>query len=324
MRIGKAVDCRGSQKIAFGHGMLGACLSFILFALIPAAAFSAHDPAIDRGLQWLYAHQNADSSWGGADLVNYRDTKEVLSTLISLKEQNAHYQGGLNWLTQANADNTDFLSRKVVLYVEAGLDASGFLRALVASQAREGGVGYKAGYNSDLWNTILALEAMGLGGFEDQRVLGSALTYVLQRQNPDGGFPIKAGEESKVFPTAVCVLMLNRFPGWIGVPEAIERGMTYLKNQVNPDWGYGEGGSSVYETALVWLCYRTLNREIDLGAGPNNTSLRSSFRTEAGMVRRMRPPWPCGSWGRGRSPTWLSTWTESPSPSGGSWRGIRF
>lgn len=264
MRTEKGVQRRGSKKPVFGHWMLRAGLSFILLVVIQSAAFSAHDPAIERGLQWLYSHQNADSSWGRTDLANFRDTKEVLSTLIFLREKGAPYQGGLNWVTRAEPDQLNFLSQKVVLLVEAEQQAMTYVMQLVFSQAKEGGFGYKLGYNSDLWNTILALDALGAVEYEDQMVVGPAMTYVLRSQNQDGGFPISAGGPSNVFSTAVCVLALKRFPDWFGVPGAMQLGVTYLKNQVNPDGGYGDGGSSVYETALVWLVFRELNKEPDL------------------------------------------------------------
>jgi hypothetical protein len=66
-------------------------------------------------------------------------------------------------------------------------------------------------------------------------LLKACLPYLRAAQNDDGGWGFTQGLESRVEPTAWCVLALNEFSETLGAHEATVRGFGYLERTQLPD-----------------------------------------------------------------------------------------
>jgi len=87
----------------------------------------AQSTAINTGINWLIANQNADKSWGGSassSVILYQATTEIISTLRILDNTGLPYIDGLSWLNAQQVDSVDFATNRLIVRANAGLDTS--------------------------------------------------------------------------------------------------------------------------------------------------------------------------------------------------------
>ena len=92
----------------------------------------------------------------------------------------------------------------------------------------------------------------------------ACLPYLRAAQNDDGGWGFTQGLESRVEPTAWCVLALHEFSEGPGVDEAAARGFGYLERTQLPDGSWpatpGQEQGSWTTAPACWALRRTANR----------------------------------------------------------------
>ncbi|MDE7365989.1 MAG: hypothetical protein K2N24_01400 [Lachnospiraceae bacterium] len=145
--------------------------------------------AKQNALSWLLQQQEGDGHVGDSPLVN--DTCMVLELL---REEGMEAES--DWLnaqvTSGQNQNTDILSRSY-----CALQQEELLQTLLSMQNPDGGYGLTSDYESEVLDSMLALEALVYTekGPEDP-VCSRLLTYLRGIQQEDGGFAGMAGMES--------------------------------------------------------------------------------------------------------------------------------
>ncbi len=219
--------------------------------------------AVDAGYQWLVDNQNPSGSWGSATATELRDTMAVMEAIRWLGETDeTAYQAAINWFRNVNPSNNDYLARKIAALANAGEDVSDLDDTLAAQRNASDGFGYQEGYGSEILTSVQALKALAAseytdaGGNPDETTVGT-LNYLLGAQNPDGGWGYLVGEPSNVYVTCLGLDAIWPYApytttgaGYV-VEDEINEGLAWLKDQQNPDDGWGAGASTVYQTALA-------------------------------------------------------------------------
>lgn len=202
------------------------------------------------GLQWLLTQQRVPGAWGDLDATDIRDTAQVLQTLqkFGLSSEGAA-QKGRTWLRQAALDNTDALARRLSLLGNGIVPTD--QSALLALTSEDGGRGLQAGYASNPLDSALALQALRQA---NDPALSAPVTelvdYLLSHQNADGGWPMAASGPSRITATT---LAMRALAGTAAANDALARAAAFVVAGQQGDGGYGQGGSSVHETALAML-----------------------------------------------------------------------
>ncbi|MCK4527362.1 hypothetical protein KAW18_08315 [candidate division WOR-3 bacterium] len=225
--------------------------------------FSLFSDEIDDALNFLYSNQSTDGSWGNTAPNKFLYTTEVLKTLKMFSDTTVYFQNGVQWLINHFPDDIDFISRKLSILAMENEDIEVLKNKVLSWQNENGGFGYKDGYESNLYYTISAIEGLSSAGDMDSSTI-KGLNYIIINQNPDGSFSFKDDGVNSIFVTALSLSTLSNFRGNISVENAINTGVSYLGSQMNPDSGYGEDGSSIYETALVLQSLFDVNKRPDI------------------------------------------------------------
>ena len=211
---------------------------------------------LDRALAWLRSRQALDGRWEDSDGTALRETAAVLAALDAAADTGAAYQRGQSWLAGADATNLDFVARRArgrVLEELTPAARGELIAAIWAYRNVDGGFAAGQGYESDGFDTALALSALhDLGAPADARVRGS-LAALGALQAPAGGWALVPGREPSTMATAQVLLALH---DWSEVPEAaalIPSALTALLSRQNADGGFGESPSTAHGTALAML-----------------------------------------------------------------------
>ncbi|MDX1764109.1 MAG: CARDB domain-containing protein, partial [bacterium] len=213
---------------------------------------------LNDGVSWLMANQRLDGSWSDSAQTTDRETTEALRALKEFSVAQNHYTLGLNWAGSGTARNTDYRSRRILALTGGQREVGQAVSALIQGQNRDGGWGTNTDYGSDPTDTAFALQALLAGGYEDQAVLAEAVTYLQAHQNDDGGWGMGNGA-SNILTTVHVLSALNELRNSHPLEEPIARGLAWLVQKQNPDGGFGNSPSTVYDTALALLVLKELN-----------------------------------------------------------------
>ena len=180
-----------------------------------------------------------------------------------LKDYSDFNAGNISWLTDfADQKNYDYLARRISIGAQAGEDVSDLVNQLLAGQQRDGGWGFKDGYESNTWDTTLAIRALLDTGYDNLTVYARAGGYLQQKQKADGSFSLQTDEEGSIYLTTMVVEELDRLSDRLNVSSSIESSRSWLINQRSSSGGYG---TSTLETArALSVIYEQLSpSEID-------------------------------------------------------------
>ncbi len=236
-------------------GRVIAFMISLFFLLLIGNPLHAQTTAIDDGVAWLEANQDASGLWGVDKQTPYRDAAVVVEVLSTLDADSAIVADGLSALESMSTTSTDYLARKIIAMATGGSTVSAYLLdSLAGMQNDDGGWGYQEGYAGNNLETALAMRALWAGLYTDMAVLGAGGGFLQTSQNADSGWSFVAGDSSRVFFTAHAVLALDALSGSPVIDALIEGGANWLKAQAHPDGGFGTGGSSnPYETGLAMM-----------------------------------------------------------------------
>lgn len=222
-------------------------------------------PNIDDGVAWLAAHQLGDGSWTDFALTAERDTAEAVTTLQLFPSSQSQFRSGLQWLGSSAPANSDFLARRLVATLQAGGDGASLQSELLSRRNPDGGWGSGRNFVSNPTDTALALKALVRAGYGDQQVIGSAVALLQASQQGDGGW---SGEDavSAIQPTAAVLAAFNNCRRSFPLDNAISRAIGFLAGKQNPDGGFGNSPSTVYDSAQAIMALQ------EAGSGREVTS----------------------------------------------------
>jgi prenyltransferase beta subunit len=229
----------------------------ILYAILAVSPLLAQSPQITNGLGYLTSSQNPDGAWTSATTL-VETTAATVSALETLKLLNqtagTSYTAGVSWLQGQSPVTVDYIAERI----RALSLADGSANALIPSrEPSKGAWGGFEGYELNNLDTTLALQALKAANYPDLSVSNTALAYLTNTQNSDGGWGFHPGNDSNVYMTAIVSATLQQFPQTDAIAAAITKATAYLTNWQNPDGGFGTspGGvsaSNVHETALAY------------------------------------------------------------------------
>jgi Mg-chelatase subunit ChlD len=167
------------------------------------------ESAISKSIDWLEANQNEDGSWGNAE-VAFLDTTEVVDYFSRNEFLSDHVEKSTNWMHGLEIHNFDVAARILPLIQDK--DKKDAIRnLLVESQNDDGGWGIAQGYESDILDTSLVLNALTKDGNTDPEVLEAAVSYIINKQQSNGSWAFNLVDDSVVSLTAQTVLALSEF-----------------------------------------------------------------------------------------------------------------
>ena len=102
---------------------------------------------------------------------------------------------------------------------------------LLSYQNQDGGFGEFAGYDSNVLDTALALEAFAIAGEAGQSSLQGAVGFLIQNQSPDGAWRDTLNPDSadtSLFLTAIVLRSLAFYGGIYAISGSITAGQGFL------------------------------------------------------------------------------------------------
>lgn len=223
---------------------------------------------IEDGVKWLMTKQTADGSWLDLTQTTDRDTAESVMALKNFDIAQQNYLTGLQWLNSAVSGNMDYLSRKIDVFAGTGRDVTALLAEILSRQNPDGGLGSNRKYFSNPVDTSLALKAMSAAGYFDQNVITKAIEYLKAKKNADSGWGSDDGG-STIQATTNVIAAFERYKDKYALSDYITGGLAFLTLKQNPDGGFGNSPSTIYDTALSVLTLK----EFDISTDVTNRAL---------------------------------------------------
>ena len=169
---------------------------------------------------------------------------------------------GQAWLAAAETPNLDFVARRARARAATATMAerAALTAAIFGHQNADGGFGAAAGYESDAFDTGLALAALHeLQAPADARVRRAFIALEALR-SPEGAWALVPGREVSTVATAQVLIALQ---AWPDVPEASALRLTSAGGAARAgrttDGGFGESPSTAHATALALLALDRLS-----------------------------------------------------------------
>ena len=221
--------------------------------VIFVAVAHAQLPHVTSGLTYLASSQNADGTWSnGASTVDATAaTVAALDILKLLNESGiSSYSAGISWLQGQSPQSVAYTADRIRTLALG----TGSLDSLInALDQLKGAWGGGEGYETDILDTAIVLQALSSANYADATITNKALAYLTANQNPDGGWGFTKDDESSVFITAHVLSTLSLFKSQYIMDQQLKNAATFLLSRQNPDGGFGTEGSTSYETALAFI-----------------------------------------------------------------------
>lgn len=246
---------------------------------LPPVTTRTLPPNIEEGVIWLMNNQKAEGNWLDMPQTAERDTAEVALCLRNFAKAQQNYGLGLQWLNSADSDNTDYLTGKIEVMMQAGQNVTPFLQTLISRQNRDGGWGSNREYMSSAADTAIVLKAFSKTGYAAPEVIEKAVAYLKAKQNPDQGWG--TDNVSTIQSTANVLSAFNSLQqssNSYQFNDYITRGLTWLAGKQNSDGGFGNSPSTVYDTAHSLLTLSV----VDISKDITNKALQYILSSQAG------------------------------------------
>ncbi len=264
-------------KYAFSFSVL-----FLLCQSIYAAPTAEElASARNKGLAYLIQQQNGDGSYS-VGKSQFISTSETIRAFAKNSVSGVVRDRSLSWLLNAEANNPDFIARRLHVIIDIGLSANDVAQSLNRSRKRHySSIATWGSYNSQatiidsaLVYRVLNL-AIPLGDWDSEEGItynkwGASEYYHRTRNNlPDGdggwgySLDIEYGNsantksniqsESAVIPTSYVILGLtSAIPGHSSNIQHVLKSANWLIAQQRPNGGFGDGDTATsFETAIV-------------------------------------------------------------------------
>ncbi len=221
-------------------------IALLLQMLLTSIVF-AESTQITNGLNYLASTQNADGSWTSGD-ESAIATAEVIETLKLLKQTGtANYANALSWLQNQSLESTNHIAARIYSLAAGGTDSTALVSYMDELALAWGGYN---DFTVDNLDTASALQALKAINYANQTTIQSAINYLLNHQNTDGGWGFDNGDVSNIYMTAVVSRTLQLFAQTSAIATAVNKATSFIVAHQNADGGFG---SSISETSLAYI-----------------------------------------------------------------------
>ncbi len=221
-----------------------------LFVILSSSSYANE---VDNAKNWLSSEVNAGALIeehnvsSNAIALSFQSAKETASAFSLLDDiVMLDRQMILNPFVETKDENTtEYISSYVTTYGLVGETTSNKVATLLSLQNEDGGFGHSKGYESNVLDTTVALEALFIGSTHDSQIQ-KAIDYLLAKQAPDGSWQDNKGDKLYTSALALRALWLHRKS--YTVQTQIDLAKSYLLTQKNADGSYAD---ETYLSALV-------------------------------------------------------------------------
>ncbi len=235
--------------LALGMLTASTCLS------VSFAEEAPQGNAITKAIDWLKANQNENGSWGDNDIA-FIDTSEVSGYLSKYGTLAGSLQQSAVWMEGLEILNNDVAARVLPFIGNADRHTS-IKNGILAGQNEDGGWGIAQGYESDILDTVLVLNALADDPDNGITAMQKAASYIIGKQHSNGSWSFGDDEDQVVSLTAQAALALSLFQTKTsltsgGLQTAMRKAGEYLLSLREPDKTWGTGEDSIAGTLLSY------------------------------------------------------------------------
>lgn len=214
---------------------------FILACILSASVWAQLPPSVTNGAKWLQSQVQTDgslSSEAQSIALPLQAREETYLTLNSLGLTTSALATGVGSLDPAG--NTEFLARQILVAAPSGSASTNTLETvLLANQNSDGGFGDLSGYQSTVFDTSYAVQALNAAGQGESTAAQNAVMYLLGQQASDGSWSDWPGTAT-AYSTALAIEALVPYRAQVSsAGSAIQSAIIYLTSarQAGSDWG---------------------------------------------------------------------------------------
>lgn len=214
--------------------------SSITALLLFAYALTAHaalSPEVVKGVNWLQTQVQPDGTILSETSSLATPLQNRAEALLTLK-QLATAPAALDNQVAADTEiNTEYLSRRALIYSLSGRDNSALLTELAARQNFDGGYGGAAGHESNVLDTARVLLSFSYSGYANDNAALGARFYLINNIQADGGLP-GSSVDQRLSQTALGLSALLSVATDVATTAATQQLAGWLLSQQGLDGGW--------------------------------------------------------------------------------------
>lgn len=244
----------------FARGVLPA-LRYFLGCMLGIIVLNAYTetltlPEITRGVQWLAAQVKLDGSLSNeaqSIALPLQNRTEAANTLKLLAAVPTTLSGKI---ASEQADNAEFLARKIIALAQSGADTSADISVLLKLQTEDGSFATEQGFTGNPLDSAWAVLALAQAGQGGGSAAVAARGWLLTQIQTDGALPGSSDWE-RIHSSALTLLALQTDPTG-GDVNRINGLSSWLLQQQNAD---GSWMSNSYLSAVVFSAIAPLTAD---------------------------------------------------------------
>ena len=159
-----------------------------------------------EAVKWIEDSQNEDGSWGKS--LGIYNTAEVLKYTGKQNHSGDVREKAVKYLDTAYENNNDDLYRKNSINEITTEDK---IKEIIKMQNNDGSFSVSDEYKGDIFDTLLALEAMLSSELMNKKSMEKAVLFVLSNQKEDGSFSYTGKKDGGVYITAYAAFILKKY-----------------------------------------------------------------------------------------------------------------
>ena len=237
--------------LALAVGMLNSSIG-ITTCLADA---TPQENSISKAVNWLNANQNEDGSWGKSD-ISFIDTSEVSDYIAKNNIPGDSLQRSSAWMEGLEVKNNDIAAR-IYPFIKNVDKHTSIKNDLLKSQNIDGGWGIAEGYESDVLDTVLILNALLSDPNTESTVMQKAAAYLINAQRINGSWSFNESSEPVTSLTARTAITLSLFQSKTNLTStelqtSMRKAGEYLVSIQKSDKTWGTDETSIVDTLLSY------------------------------------------------------------------------